>query len=343
MKLKATPEGALLLLALAVSCSRSRPNAQLELGQCDAAMNVLHQSDDPITCARVGAHSRLLAGTLSGKVLSWDRANGPETVVVASDKIVSVAFVGEDVIYKTRTSWRGIGDKRDWSPLLIWNGKGAQDTASDQSGRRIFAITDGQSIERLDFDTGITDFTFGKKQSRGKLESNYLSIHSIAVSADHRKLAVGWSTGASVIDVGQAKESHFFSMPGNARNFVAFSADARRLYVAGNCLRSWDAETGVMLHESLRTSYFTGLAVSRGGKIAIATDGGIDTTGKIELLTKDLVPHCNITAHLGPITFLSFREESEDLISAGVDGRIVEWRFGEMAGKDPQKFPADDK
>ncbi len=289
---------------------------------------VLHDGGDAIGWGCHAPNGHFAFGTLACRILITE---GEELSVKDSGLELSalpqaMAFVGDKLMISTAEKWI-LYDTTTWN--CAWEKKVdvnyAQVVAFDD--KRFFVTTSNSVIERLDFETGYSDFKFDQSQSAGQSSEPHHSYYSIALSPDRKLLALGFQTGASIVDIETGKEKQYLRMPKLAGNQVAFSPDSQTLFVAGNDVTSWDLKTGKELGRCTGISDDIGhVAISPdGSRVAIYSNTHTRGPSYIYVLTNQLKIICKLEAHQGPTRFIAFRDNPQEIVSAGVDGDIKLW------------------
>lgn len=145
---------------------------------------------------------------------------------------------------------------------------------------------------------------------------------ALAFSPDQRRVASGDTNG--VVKLWNVADGRLIRTIGHPQQVtaVAFTPDGRRLITAAGTVRSWDAETGRLIHnfeESFRTTAVLavsrdGLRVVAGSDDAAAREWDIASGRKVRDYVRDLGG--------GPILAAAFSQDRR-LLAIGHDGGIV--------------------
>lgn len=315
-----------------LSCRRALPPPAVPKFPTTSMLPItLHRGSAAITCGCRAPGGNFAFGTDSGRILITDGVdlavkdaglnNGtlPYAIAICDGKLI--AETSTDCVVYNMSNWSRCWEKK--KEILDW------DLIVPFDEGRFFVAGSKTVVERVDLKSMEADFSFDPSKSLGGSPDRGHSVHSLAVSADGKLLALGFQGGASVVDLEVGSELHFFRMPSYGGHEVAFAPDSRSLYVAGTPLRSWDLQTGALICESSSVIWdVANLAVSPNGKlIALAEAGAVGFPGHFCLFDNQLNLIYRIEAGLGKISYLAFRENSTELITASFGGEIQLWDF----------------
>lgn len=283
---------------------------------------------DPIVCGCRAPGGNFAFGAMRGRVLITE---GPESRVRVADlesvaTPYAMAFVGDKLIVKKTlalVAYDMSTQKRLWEKKEYRD----HDKIAVFDDHRFFTNTTSLLIERIDVETKSPDFQFDQSQSQGESSARYHSYHSIAVSPDRKLLALGFPYGASVVDLETQKEKYFLRKGNSGGYQVAFSPDSRTLYVVGNGVRAWDLQTGAMTFENKGLPEDTSSIVVSpdGALIVIGESAAVNFPCHFCVLDRQLKLLHRIEAGLTNISFLAFRENSKELITASYGGDLKLW------------------
>jgi WD40 repeat protein len=148
---------------------------------------------------------------------------------------------------------------------------------------------------------------------------------TVSFSLDQRRVASGDTNG--VVKLWNVADGRLIRAIGHPQQVtaVAFSPDGRRLVTAAGTIRSWDAETGRLIHnfeDSFRSSAVLavssdGLRVVAGSDDAFAREWDVASGRKVREYVSDLAG--------GPITAAAFSPDRRLLATAHGDGAIRIW------------------
>lgn len=291
----------------------------------------LHRGSAAITCGCRAPGGNFAFGTDSGRILITEGRdlaikdagleNGafPYAIAITGGKLIAGSST-DCIVYEMSNwsrSWEKKKDILDWDLIVPF----------DEG--RFFVAGSKTVVERVELKSMEADFSFDPSQSLGGSPNRGHSVNSLAVSADGKLLALGFQGGASVVDLEVGSELHFFRMPSYGQHQVAFAPDSRSLYVAGSPMRRWNLQTGALICESSSVIWdVANLAVSPNGKlIALAEAGAVGFPGHFCLFDDQLNLIYRIEAGIGKISYLAFRENSTELITASFGGEVQLWDF----------------
>lgn len=290
---------------------------------------VLHQGNDPIACGCRAPGGNFAFGTFSGRILitegedlkvknaGLDIGAFPYAMAILSDKVL--VTTGTERIVFDMTTWKHVWDREKKGS------EGDQITLFDD--RRVITDTSELLIERIDIETGASDFAFDQSNSADGSVDSPQSFRSVEVSPDHKLLAIGLQTGTSIVDLETAKEKLYLRQPQWGPKHVVFSPDSQMVYAAGSALRTWDLSTGKVVQENANVPHdIYAMAISSDGSlIALAAEGVVNFPCHVFVFDNKLQFICRFEAGLSKVTYLAFRENSNELITASCGGDIKLW------------------
>ncbi len=192
-------------------------------------------------------------------------------------------------------------------------------TYSDDRTARLWRVSDGQEIARLD------------------IGSN--SVESAAFSPDGTTLTVGQGNGSvRIFDAATGKLRAHFKKHWGGVIHVSYDASGQRLATASvdNTARIWDVQTGNLLNTLSGHFHYVTRAVFNASGESVAT-ASFDGTIRVWRLANG-AEVLRLTGHEQPVIDVAFQSGGETLASASRDGTVRVWNLEN--GREVRRFGA---